>query len=122
MKGALFRTLEILLNAAILVIVVELFILPLGTYVMLYHRPQMGKFLLVALLPGLFQLWYNSAYLGDPFFQPYGISFWSTPCLEGLGGILFSPGRGLFVYSPILLILQRDFGALTELGDPSRPL
>jgi hypothetical protein len=80
-----------------------LLILPLGAYVMLYHHPQMGKFLLGALLPGLFQLWYNYTYLGDPFFQPYGISFWSTPLIEGLGGILLSPGRGLFVYSPILL-------------------
>ena len=80
-----------------------LLILPLGAYVMLYHRPQMGKFLLGVMLPGLFQLWYNYAYFGDPFFQPYGISFWSTPLMEGLGGILVSPGRGLFVYSPILL-------------------
>ena len=63
-----------------------LLILPLSAYVMLYHRPQMGKFLLGGMLPGLFQLWYNYAYFGDPFFQPYDISFWSTPLMEGLGG------------------------------------
>jgi hypothetical protein len=70
---------------------------------MLYHRPQMGKFLLGVLLPRFFQLWYNYAYFGDPFFQPYDLSFWSSSLIEGLGGILISPGRGLFVYSPILL-------------------
>jgi hypothetical protein len=82
-----------------------LLILPLSAYVMLYHRPQIGKFLLGVLLPGLFQLWYDYAYFGDPFFQPQGhdILFWSTSLIEGLGGILLSPGRGLFVYSPILL-------------------
>jgi hypothetical protein len=74
-----------------------------GHYVILHHRPQMGQFLLGVLLPGVFQLWYNSAYLGGPFFQPSGEDIWSTPLMEGLGGILISPGRGLFVYSPILL-------------------
>ena len=29
--------------------------------------------------------------------------FRQTPLLEGLGGVLVSPGRGLFVYSPVLL-------------------
>jgi hypothetical protein len=80
-----------------------LLILPFAVYVILYHRPQMGKFLLGVLAPGLFQLWYNYTYFGHPFFQPYGISFWSTPLIEGLGGILLSPGCGLFVYSPLLL-------------------
>jgi hypothetical protein len=80
-----------------------LLILPLGVYVMLCHRPQIGLFVLGGLPPGLFQLWYNYTYFNNPFFQPYGGAFWSTPLLEGLSGILLSPGRGLFVYSPILL-------------------
>jgi hypothetical protein len=36
-----------------------LLILPLGAYVLRYHRPQMGWFLLGMLPPGLFQLGYN---------------------------------------------------------------
>ena len=28
---------------------------------------------------------------------------WSTPLMQGLGGLLFSPSRGLFIYSPVLL-------------------
>jgi hypothetical protein len=80
-----------------------LLILPLGAYVLLYHRPQAGWFLLGMLPPGLFQLWYNYAYFHDPFFQPFGRAYWSTPLMEGLSGILLSPGRGLFIYSPVLL-------------------
>jgi hypothetical protein len=80
-----------------------LLILPLGAYVMLYRRPQMGWFLLGMLPPWLFQLWYNYAYFHDPFFQPFGRAYWSTPLMEGLSGILLSPGRGLFIYSPVLL-------------------
>jgi hypothetical protein len=29
---------------------------------------------------------------------------WSTPLVEGLAGLLLSPSRGLFVYSPVLLV------------------
>jgi hypothetical protein len=93
--------------------------LPLSVYVMLYHRPQIGRFLLGALLPGLFQLWYNYTYLGELFFQPFGIFFWSTPLMEGLGGILLSPGRGLFVYSPVLLCSLLGMAlAWRDHGDP----
>jgi hypothetical protein len=80
-----------------------LLVLPLGAYVLLYHRPQIGLFLLSGLPPGLFLLWYNYTYFNNPFFQQYGATLWSTPLMEGLSGILLSPGRGLFVYSPILL-------------------
>src|SRR4030095_8521599 len=63
--------------------------------------------------------WYNYTYLGDLFFQPYGIFFWSTPLLEGLGGILLSPGRGLFVYSPVLLCSFLGIAlAWRDRGDP----
>lgn len=30
--------------------------------------------------------------------------FWQTPFWEGLAGLLLSPGRGLFIYSPIFLL------------------
>ncbi len=35
--------------------------------------------------------------------QPEGVRF-STPLLRGLGGFLFSPGRSLFIFSPIVLL------------------
>ncbi|MBI2839963.1 MAG: hypothetical protein HYX75_16745 [Acidobacteria bacterium] len=52
----------------------------------------------------VFQYWYNLQYFGDPLhtqFPLFAGSTWSTPILDGLPGILLSPGRGLLVYSPI---------------------
>jgi hypothetical protein len=80
-----------------------LLVLPLGAYVLLYHRPQIGLFVLGGLPPALFLLWYNYTYFDNPFFRQYSGALWSTPLMEGLSGLLLSPGRGLFVYSPILL-------------------
>ena len=60
---------------------------------------------------------YNAHHLGSPFasgqlisseqnhFVQKGIdSVWQTPLAEGLAGLLFSPSRGLFVYSPVLAL------------------
>jgi len=60
---------------------------------------------------------YNAYYLGSPFasgqllsselnhFAEKGIdSVWQTPLAEGLAGLLLSPSRGLFVYSPVLAL------------------
>lgn len=33
-----------------------------------------------------------------------GVGLFDTPLLEGLGGMLFSPGKGVFVFNPILLL------------------
>ncbi len=58
---------------------------------------------------------YNTYYFGSPFVsgqeivaewlgQQKGItSVWQTPLAEGLAGLLFSPSRGLMVYSPIMV-------------------
>lgn len=46
---------------------------------------------------------YNLAAFGSPLEQGYGLKPFATPVLEGLYGLLFSPSRGLFVYSPFLL-------------------
>lgn len=96
--------------------------LALGAYVVLYHRRQLPGFVLSGLPPGLFQLWYNTVYFGDAFrtqFSPLNQVLWSTPLWEGLPGILISPSRGLFIYSPILLF--SFFGmalAWRRSGDP----
>ena len=61
----------------------------------------------ISAIPAFFlQLWYNIAYFGDPFHQQFSglINLWSTPLWEGVSGLLFSPGRGLFVYSPVFLL------------------
>lgn len=60
---------------------------------------------------------YNAHYLGSPWTsgqmvaseqmvmgQKGADSFFQTPLAEGLAGLLFSPSRGLFVYSPVMLL------------------
>lgn len=84
-----------------------LFALPLGAYVIVYRRRHVVGFALSGLPPIFFQLWYNAQYFGNPFrsqFPLFGHELWSTPLWQGLLGILVSPTRGLFVYSPIFLL------------------
>lgn len=70
----------------------------------------------IAGLPfALFLLYFNYAVLGSPFkfgqtalvdhaLEKTGFALiWQTPTLTGLAGLLISPSRGLFVYSPFLL-------------------
>jgi hypothetical protein len=73
-------------------------------------------FLLCAALPGLATLAYNLAVFHHPAggYGAYGVTsassgFFSGSLLEGIAGLLVSPGRGLFVFSPVLLFLV--FGA-----------
>ena len=49
---------------------------------------------------------YNVLRFGHPLALSYTASQigWDTPVLNGLYGLLFSPGKGLFVYNPILLL------------------
>jgi hypothetical protein len=49
-------------------------------------------------------LWHNNARFGDPFDNGYAGESFSTPLLKGATGLLFSPGKGLFVYAPILIL------------------
>jgi hypothetical protein len=79
----------------------------LAAYVLLRHRRQVVGFALAGLPPILFQLWYNAIYFGDPWRTQYKLLdpfHWSTPTGFGLAATLLSPGRGLFVYSPIFLL------------------
>ena len=79
---------------------------PLGLYVLLYYPKQVGRLLVFALPPLAFQLWYNATYQGSAFWTQAPIlqgEHWTGRFWEGFSGLLFSPGRGLFVYSPIFL-------------------
>ena len=80
---------------------------PLAAYVLLEHRRAAIGFLAAASLPFLFQIAYNVTYFGDPFWMQFPLSdvrrWHSARPLETLQGLLFSPGRGLFFYSPFLL-------------------
>jgi hypothetical protein len=79
---------------------------PLGLYA-LWARPRRAPWLIASALPPvLFQLWYNVTYLGDPFWQQFPMSngfYWHSASWKRTASMLFSPSRGLFVYSPIFL-------------------
>ncbi len=86
---------------------------PLGLYVIVSYRRQIWTFVVAALPPLLFQLWYSAIYFGSPFRiqflahpQSEGgqTAAWTTPLAKGLALVLLSPGRGLFFYSPVFLL------------------
>jgi hypothetical protein len=61
-------------------------------------------FMLSLAVPGTILLAYNAARSGNPFQTGYDLTLFSPNLLLGLYKLLFSPLRGLFVYSPILLL------------------
>ena len=90
--------------------------LPIAVYVAHKHRDQLIGFILAGVPSLLLFLSYNAVYFGSPIQTGFGATvvspaslvgkhlFWfSTPLAEGLAGALFSPARGLFIYSPIFL-------------------
>lgn len=88
----------------------------LSIYILHKYRDQILKFIVYATAPTLFLIWYNHHYFGSIFIfgqliygpicalikrgTPY---LWSTPFVEGLSGLMFSPSRGLLVYSPVFM-------------------
>lgn len=88
----------------------------LSIYVLHKYRDQLLGFISCAFVPLSFIMWYNQHYFGSIFIYgqliygpicalikrgtPY---IWSTPFLEGLTGVMFSPSRGLLVYSPVFI-------------------
>ncbi|HET6268113.1 MAG TPA: glycosyltransferase family 39 protein [Acidobacteriota bacterium] len=81
-------------------------LLPLILYVLLRSPRQFLMLILTAIPPAVFQLWYNAYYFGNPFRMQWTIhdtNHWATPLGQGLISILFSPGRGLLIYSPFFL-------------------
>ncbi|MCC6139545.1 MAG: hypothetical protein IT389_02895 [Nitrospira sp.] len=90
--------------------------LPIALYVLHKHRAQFFGFIAAGVPSLLLFMSYNAAYFGSPLRTGFGatvvtpaslvgqhLSWLNTPVLEGVAGVLFSPSRGLFVYSPILL-------------------
>jgi hypothetical protein len=59
---------------------------------------------LIVVFAGLFLAAYNQIRFGSPFDFGYGEETFSTPFFTGLYGILLSPGRSLFLYSPVLVL------------------
>jgi hypothetical protein len=79
-----------------------------------WARRRLPVFVLVAALPVLLTLVYTQRMFGN-FTGGYGAqgvveaSRFAGPLLAGIGGLLISPGKGLFVFSPFLLFLPLYF-------------
>ena len=67
-------------------------------------RPTRLFVMLVGLAIGIAPLLaYNDLAFGSPLEQGYGIKTFGTPIQTGLYGLLASPSRGLFVYTPYVI-------------------
>ncbi len=91
-----------------------LFTAAFGVYALLRVRRRAVWFAAAAAVPGLLAAAYNLTmfrHLGGGYgaIDLVGAGFFGHPILRGLAGLLFSPGRGLFVYSPFLLFLPLLF-------------
>ncbi len=92
----------------------------LGIYVLMNHRQEFFRFLILAAPPALFQLWYNLIYFHNLFHTQFPVDEgWITPWGEGILRSLFSPAKGLLVYSPVFLFSLIGMGAVwTRKRDP----
>ncbi|MCL5257400.1 MAG: hypothetical protein M1319_06345 [Chloroflexi bacterium] len=59
---------------------------------------------------GIVLLWHNYARFGNIFDNGYTDETFSTPFLVGLYGLLFSSGKSLFLYSPVVILAPFAFG------------
>jgi hypothetical protein len=86
-----------------------LLVLPVVAYLVLRHRRALPAFALWALPPaaaiGLYDLLvFHGGGIGSRHAEVPTLAFFTqTPFLEGVAGVLVSPGRGLLVYSPVLV-------------------
>ncbi|MBN1992982.1 MAG: phospholipid carrier-dependent glycosyltransferase [Anaerolineae bacterium] len=64
----------------------------------------LSVFILAMAIPGAILLGYNAVRSGNPLQTGYDLTLFSPNILLGLYKLLFSPLRGLFAYSPILLL------------------
>lgn len=72
-------------------------------YVALARRKMIVPFLGWSAGPLLFLAIYNAVVFGSPAESSYGPQIWQWADPMGLPGILISPSRGLFVFSPFLV-------------------
>ena len=95
----------------------------LSAYVLLAHRAQAMRYFGWAALAGVPWLAFNMLTLGRLLPAYYLIASGEGPSsmLGGLAGLLFSPARGLFVYSPMTLLALVGCG-LAWRDRPARPL
>jgi hypothetical protein len=82
---------------------------PIGLYLLFRHRARFLRVVAGGLVPALGALAYNYATLGtfagsDRAAAHFAAYVWAIPYFEGLYSLTLSPSRGLFVFSPFLLL------------------
>jgi hypothetical protein len=79
---------------------------PLTIYVLFNRRKEFWRFFTCAALPAALLLWYSWAYWGNTsaLGQVQGLKGFDGQFWKGLTGVLLSPGRGLFIFSPVFLL------------------
>ncbi len=77
--------------------------LPLTIYVWRQHGRALLKYLLLGALPIALMAWYSAAYLGSVFAlgQTQDAGLFSGDVVQGFFGLLVSPSRGLFIFTPV---------------------
>jgi len=79
-------------------------VLPMTLYVFKHRREKFKWYLACLVVPIALLCWYSWAYLGNVFLLGQGQRFRVTDDFWlGLAGLLISPNRGLFVFSPVLI-------------------
>ena len=85
-------------------------------------RPRaLGWMVAAASLPVLLLAWYHWRVFGSPLATGYGAEAsrgWTAPLSSGVLGLLVSPGRGLLLHAPVLLL---SVAALARPGRDSSP-
>lgn len=82
---------------------------PIGLYLLVRHRVRFLRVVAGGIVPVLAAVAHNYANLGtlggsDRAAAHFAAYVWAIPYFEGLYGLLLSPSRGLFVFSPFLLV------------------
>ena len=98
------------------------FLAAVGVYLLVVDVKALARYALGCLPLLLAVAGYNAYYLGSPLAFGQELSsladsarvagaggVWQTPLWEGLAGVLVSPSRGLFVYSPVFLFALPGF-------------
>jgi hypothetical protein len=113
-KRGAWAVLGVILGLAINAKII-LAVLGVGLFIdQLYERWDRQRMLAACFaLPGLLLgaaafVWYNYVRFGDPWTQGYGVQRdgqlgFSVPMLSGVYGLLFSSGKSVFQYAPVLL-------------------
>jgi len=105
------------IGLAVLVRSSAIIVVPVLLFVMLrYAEARRWRFTLAALAPVVMAVtlvgFYNWTRFGDPVHSGYGEEAFSVYPWVGAWGMLFAPGRSLFIYAPIMLAAVPGLWAL----------